>query len=101
MPEYLSPGVYVEDVPPLARPIAGVGTSTAGFIGILSGCHHVAGQTYQECFPPAKPKRTLRNMNCRALSRPMEAPETFEVRVGGKPVAEAEANEQGGRSPRR
>jgi Bacteriophage tail sheath protein len=32
---YLSPGVYVEDVPPVARPIAGVGTSTAGFIGII------------------------------------------------------------------
>lgn len=30
-----SPGVYVEEVPPLARPIAGVGTSTAGFIGIV------------------------------------------------------------------
>jgi Bacteriophage tail sheath protein len=35
MPEYLSPGVYVEEVPPLARPIAGVGTSTAGFIGLV------------------------------------------------------------------
>lgn len=32
---YLSPGVYVEEVPPLARPIAGVGTSTAGFIGVI------------------------------------------------------------------
>jgi uncharacterized protein len=35
MPEYLSPGVYVEEVPPSARPIAGVGTSTAGFIGLV------------------------------------------------------------------
>ena len=35
MPTYLSPGVYVEEVPPLARPIAGVGTSTAGFIGVV------------------------------------------------------------------
>ncbi|MGH9934993.1 MAG: phage tail sheath family protein, partial [Blastocatellia bacterium] len=35
MPQYLSPGVYVEEVPPLARPIAGVGTSTAGFIGVF------------------------------------------------------------------
>src|SRR6266852_9478191 len=32
---YLSPGVYVEEVPPVARPIAGVSTSTAGFIGIV------------------------------------------------------------------
>src|SRR5687767_14784535 len=35
MPQYLSPGVYVEEVPPLARPIAGVGTSVAGFIGVV------------------------------------------------------------------
>jgi uncharacterized protein len=35
MPQYLSPGVYVEEVPPLARPIAGVGTSTPGFIGVV------------------------------------------------------------------
>jgi phage tail sheath protein FI len=33
MPEYTAPGVYVEEVPPVSRPIAGVGTSTAGFIG--------------------------------------------------------------------
>ncbi|WP_298269402.1 phage tail sheath subtilisin-like domain-containing protein [Geobacter sp.] len=37
MPQYLSPGVYVEEVPPAARPIAGVGTSTAGFIGVGLG----------------------------------------------------------------
>jgi uncharacterized protein len=36
MPQYLSPGVYVEEVPPSARPIAGVGTSTAGFIGVVA-----------------------------------------------------------------
>lgn len=35
MPEYKSPGVYVEETPPSARPIAGVGTSTAGFIGVV------------------------------------------------------------------
>ena len=34
MPEYLSPGVYVEDVPSAIKPIAGVGTSTAGFVGV-------------------------------------------------------------------
>ena len=36
MPQYLSPGVYVEEVPSAARPIAGVGTSTAGFIGVVA-----------------------------------------------------------------
>jgi len=35
MPQYLAPGVYVEEVPPAARPIAGVGTSTAAFIGVV------------------------------------------------------------------
>lgn len=33
MPSYLSPGVYVEEVPSAVQAIAGVGTSTAGFIG--------------------------------------------------------------------
>jgi uncharacterized protein len=32
---YKAPGVYVEEAPPTARPIAGVGTSTAGFIGVV------------------------------------------------------------------
>src|SRR5689334_11925927 len=33
MPQYLAPGVYVEEVPSGIKPIAGVGTSTAGFVG--------------------------------------------------------------------
>lgn len=32
---YLSPGVYVEEVPSAIQPIAGVGTSTAGFLGVV------------------------------------------------------------------
>jgi phage tail sheath protein FI len=35
MVNYFSPGVYVEEVPPLARPIAGVSASTPGFIGVI------------------------------------------------------------------
>lgn len=35
MPNYFTPGVYVEEVQPIARPIAGAGTSTAGFIGVV------------------------------------------------------------------
>jgi phage tail sheath protein FI len=34
MPEYLSPGVYVEEIELGARPIEGVSTSTAGFLGV-------------------------------------------------------------------
>ena len=36
MPQYLSPGVYVEEVASSIQPIAGVGTSTAGFIGLVA-----------------------------------------------------------------
>jgi phage tail sheath protein FI len=34
MPQYLSPGVYVEEVEAGSRPIEGVGTSTAAFVGL-------------------------------------------------------------------
>lgn len=36
MAEYLSPGVYVEEVLSAVQPIAGVGTSTAGFVGAIA-----------------------------------------------------------------
>ncbi|MGK7884124.1 MAG: phage tail sheath family protein [Crocosphaera sp.] len=35
MPQYLSPGVYVEYVPPASLPLAGVATSVAAFIGVV------------------------------------------------------------------
>jgi len=35
MPEYLSPGVFVEEVPSAIQPIAGVSTSTAAFVGVV------------------------------------------------------------------
>jgi phage tail sheath protein FI len=34
MPEYLAPGVYVEEIEIGAKPIEGVSTSTAAFLGI-------------------------------------------------------------------
>ena len=36
MPKYSAPGVYVEETPSAVMPIAGVGTSTAGFIGVVA-----------------------------------------------------------------
>lgn len=45
MPEYLAPGVYVEEVPFRARPIEGVSTSTAGFIGAAEGPRLLSGVT--------------------------------------------------------
>lgn len=37
MPTYLSPGVYVEEVPSFSKPIEGVGTSIAAFVGLAPG----------------------------------------------------------------
>ena len=37
MPTYLSPGVYVEEVPSGSKPIEGVGTAVAAFVGLAPG----------------------------------------------------------------
>ncbi len=37
MPTYLTPGVYVEEIPSQSKPIEGVGTSIAAFIGLAPG----------------------------------------------------------------
>src|ERR1700722_6432559 len=34
MPDYLSPGVYIEELPPALQAIEGVSTSIAGFVGV-------------------------------------------------------------------
>jgi phage tail sheath protein FI len=37
VPTYLTPGVYVEEVPSASKPIEGVGTSIAAFVGLAPG----------------------------------------------------------------
>jgi phage tail sheath protein FI len=37
MPNYLTPGVYVEEIPAQSKPIEGVATSVAAFIGLAPG----------------------------------------------------------------
>jgi phage tail sheath protein FI len=37
MPTYLTPGVYVEEVPSANKPIEGVGTAVAAFVGLTPG----------------------------------------------------------------
>ena len=37
MPTYLTPGVYVEEVPSASKPIEGVATSVAAFVGLAPG----------------------------------------------------------------
>ena len=41
MSQYLSPGVYVEEVPSAIKAIAGVSTSTAGFVGVVPDKIHL------------------------------------------------------------
>ena len=36
MPTYLSPGVYIDEVEAGTRPIEGVGTSVAAFVGLAA-----------------------------------------------------------------
>jgi hypothetical protein len=55
MPQYLSPGVYVEEVPG-TPPIAGVGTSTAGFIGVVDpDVADPNGKAFEMPFRPGRP----------------------------------------------
>jgi Bacteriophage tail sheath protein len=37
MPNYLTPGVYVEEIPSANKPIEGVGTAVAAFVGLAPG----------------------------------------------------------------
>ncbi len=53
MPEYLSPGVYVEEVEIGAKPIEGVSTSTAAFIGVaedLATLYNNIGNEFKESY---------------------------------------------------
>lgn len=84
MPQYLSPGVYVEEVPSAVKPIAGVSTSTAGFIGIVAE---------QLAVPPTFSTRTQRlvadgkNQTFDLDAFPVvTAPDSFEVRIGNQQV---------------
>lgn len=61
MPEYMSPGVYVEEVPSAVKPIAGVSTSTAAFVGVIPDQIEIPEENpaYDPTHPEAaKPYRT-------------------------------------------
>ena len=53
MPEYLSPGVYVEEVPSSIKPIVGVSTSTAAFVGIVKDLVQIPEENPD--YDPSKP----------------------------------------------
>jgi hypothetical protein len=56
MPQYLSPGVYVEEVPSAVKAIAGVSTSTPGFIGIVPNKIHCVARREPTAADPSTTK---------------------------------------------
>lgn len=85
MPQYLSPGVYVEEVKAKAQAIAGVGISTAGFIGIVK----------DDVTMPAKPGVFQADANGKIkLFKADAAGNILLFRVGsdGKPILDANGN---------
>ncbi len=85
---YLSPGVYVEDVPPVARPIAGVGTSTAGFIGIIPDKIEYPSVPVKNALvgKGSKERKSFPLDNAYPV---LTKAGTFEVRVNGEPSPDA------------
>ena len=74
MPQYLAPGVYVEEVPSAIKPIAGVGTSTAGFVGTVA----------DDVTMPVKPGSTTEHYPVAAAGKPqlVDGWEQFKNRFG-------------------
>ena len=67
MPQYLSPGVYVEEVPGVP-PIVGVGTSTAGFLGVVDDTiKNPDGSSFQM---PLKPGSTTDRYSLAPVNEP-------------------------------
>ncbi len=85
MPQYLSPGVYVEDVPSAVKPIAGVGTSTAGFVGVMPDTFNVpAARIMNESIGTGDGTKTSFSLSKYPVATD---PTLFQIRVGGSPVA--------------
>jgi phage tail sheath protein FI len=90
MPAYLSPGVYVEEVPSAVKAIAGVGTSTAGFIGIVPNTISIPVETVvDETIGTGDGADTTFNLG----RYPAQINSgSFEIRVNGAPVSATLAN---------
>lgn len=86
MPQYLSPGVYVEEVPSAVKPIAGVGTSTAGFIGQVPDSLEIpANFVKAEQIGIGDGSTTTFNLD----HYPVLTTANFEIRVAGAAVTDA------------
>jgi phage tail sheath protein FI len=82
-----SPGVYVEEAPPLARPIAGAGTSTAGFIGIVPDSLTLPSKrVVNEAIGIGAETRPDGSKTDFPLAEyPVQTTTGFEMRINGKP----------------
>ncbi|HWS90139.1 MAG TPA: phage tail sheath C-terminal domain-containing protein [Pyrinomonadaceae bacterium] len=84
MPQYMSPGVYVEEVPSAIKAIAGVSTSTAGFIGTFGGAVSVPGDPVTDAnVGNGDGAKKVFDLPTYPVS---ENPGTYRVRVNGVPV---------------
>jgi uncharacterized protein len=90
MPQYLSPGVYVEEVPSAVKAIAGVSTSTAGFIGVVPDVLNqpLSRVTDQKVTTPA-PNGTIKTFPVTASDGRKIAVQTlpvttYEIKVNGE-----------------
>ena len=96
MPTYLSPGVYVEEIPSGLSPIAGVGTSTAGFIGVVSS----SGTTYDQNLEAIAGEQVGTGDGTQTAFVLSQYPvatvsDTFSVTVGGEAATATLSNDNG------
>jgi phage tail sheath protein FI len=95
MPQYLSPGVYVEEVPSSIKAIAGVSTSTAGFIGTFGDTITVpTNGVKNETVGTGDGTKTVFDLSKDRYPVSTTA-KTFEVRVNGVPAAATLTNDAG------
>jgi len=91
MATYLSPGVYVEEVPSAIKAIAGVSTSTAGFIGIVPNSLVIPVELItDEVLGVGDGSKKVFNLTRFPVQT---GNNTFEVRVDGVEVAATLAND--------
>ena len=84
MSTYLSPGVYVEEVPSAVKAIAGVSTSTAGFIGMVPNTLVIPVEAVTDQMIGSGNGNTTFDL----LRHPvLTTAGSFQIKVNGNPVA--------------
>lgn len=93
---YLSPGVYVEEVPSSVKAIAGVSTSTAGFIGVVSSDSLTIPLTPTKISNESigTGNGTLTTFNLAAANYPVSTVSgSYAIRVNGTPTSATLSND--------